>query len=158
MKRLIAVLGVFLLAIAALTVWIVINRTDTPDSLGLPDYPTTSLVANGDTYTLLVPRNAQERQLGLGAVAKLPENYGMLFEGSGQIGIWMKGMGYAIDIIWLDGNNRVIHIVHNAQPDSYPETVYYNPSDTDAKMVVELNSGEAKRLGIEIGTILELSR
>lgn len=158
MKRHIAVLGAVLAMMAILSVWYIATRPSELESLDLPDYPTASMAVDGDIYTLLVPRNTQERQLGLGAVKKLPEKYGMLFEGSGQIGIWMKGMHYAIDIIWLDSTNRVIHIVHNAQPDSYPETVYSNQPYTDARMVVELNTDEAKRLGIDNGTVLDIRR
>ena len=122
----------------------------------LPDYPTKTATIQGEKYTILTTRTVQENRLGLGAVADLPDNYGMSFFGSGKIGIWMKGMKYSIDIIWLDKDGRVIHIVHDAQPSSYPKTTFANPAGTDAHLVIELNTGEAKRLGLENGMKITL--
>ncbi len=118
----------------------------------LPNYPTKTVTISGEKFTIMLPKKGQEQHLGLGAVSKLPQNYGMMFTGDGSIGIWMKGMSYPIDIIWLDESDAVIHIVENAEPSSYPKTTFINPSPTIAKSVIELNTGEAKRLGLQIGS------
>lgn len=118
----------------------------------LPDYPTKIMKVGNEEITLLVPTTSQERALGLGAVADLPENYGMLFSGYGEIGLWMKGMKYAIDIIWLDKDDAVIHFVNDARPESYPETIFSNPPNSTAVVAVELNSGDIERFNISIGT------
>lgn len=122
------------------------GRSDTD----LPDYPIQLVEIRNEPYRLLVPRNEAERTIGLAAVPVLPDGHGMLFQGHGQIGIWMKDMRYSIDIIWLDGDDVVIHIEHSVQPDSYPQ-VFLNPAVTNARQVIELNSGEVKRIGLDIG-------
>ncbi len=132
------------------------NVTEQKNTYNLPDYPTKTATIQGEKFTILTTRTSQESQLGLGAVEKLPSHYGMSFNAYGRMGIWMKGMNYPIDIIWLDKNGAVVHIVHDAQPSSYPKTTFYNPVETNARMVIELNSGEAKRLGLENGVKITL--
>lgn len=129
------------------------KQAETPK---LPDYPTKIATIGGEKFTILQTRTEKERRLGLGAVPKLPKNYGMSFTANGSMGIWMKGMKYPIDILWLDKENTVVHIVHDAEVSSYPKTTFYNPRETDARMVIEINSGEAKRLGVENGSKITL--
>lgn len=122
----------------------------------LPDYPRKTAVVSGEDFTLLAPQTLAERRLGLGAVSELPDHYGMIFPGDGRIGIWMKGMSYAIDIIWIDKDGVVLHVEHNAEPASYPKTTFSNPADTKAGYAIELNAGEAKRLNVQIGATITL--
>lgn len=158
MKRLPLICSL-ILAFGALGIGAVIvyKVTHAPKSTpSLPSYARQTALIGGERVTLLMPETIEERQLGLGAVAELPKNHGMVFRGNDSINIWMKGMRYPIDIIWLDDKNTVIHVVDTAKPDSYPETTYMNPTGTDARAVVELNAGEAKRLNVRIGTTISL--
>lgn len=135
-----------------------IKDTDRSGHDTLPDYPTVDVKIANEDFTILMPRNREEWALGLGAIDELPEHYGMLFVAdSGELGIWMKGMKYAIDIIWLDKNDKVIHIVENAEPSSYPE-IFRNPPLTFAARAIEINSGEVKRLGVKRGDLIKFKR
>lgn len=84
----------------------------------------------------------------------LPENRGMLFvfKNEARHGIWMMNMSFPIDIIWLDSQKEVVHIVENAKP---CETVtlckpYFPPGN--AKYVLEVNAGFVAKHGIELGS------
>lgn len=116
----------------------------------LPDYPRIGVKIGAEDFTILETKKGKESSLGLGAVPELPKNYGMLFGGRGSIGIWMKGMNYPIDIIWIDENWEVIHIAHDVKPSSYP-TVFTNPKGTNAWYVIEIGAGEVRRLGLDMG-------
>lgn len=142
-------IGVAVALLAACAAFVIQqNYASTRITSALPDYPHKIAVIGNETYTLLAPRTAKERQLGLGAVPALPAHYGMLFPGFGTIGIWMKGMKYSIDILWIDARGTVVHIEHDVDPSTYPKT-FTNPKDTDARYVIELQAGEAKRLGLK---------
>lgn len=128
------------------------------EDVDLPDYPRIEATIGSEKFTPLQTRDIKENRLGLGAVPVLPKNYGMTISGKDRIGVWMKGMKYPIDIIWIDKDGRVIHIVHDAQPSSYPKTTYYNPIGTYADLVVEIGAGEAKRLNLENGAKISLKQ
>ncbi len=131
------------------------SQAKAPSGVFLPDYPRKTATIKGETFTLLVPKTTEERHRGLAAAPVLPDNYGMLFSGAGSIGIWMKDMRYAIDIIWLDTNGNVLLSMYRVQPETFP-TVFQNPIGTDARFVVELVGGEAQRLGLKTGDTIEL--
>lgn len=103
-------------------------------------------------YQLRVAHTERARVAGLAGVTQLSENGGLLmdFESDGQWGIWMKGMKIPIDIVWLNSNKQVVHIVENASPDT-PETTYL-PLE-EARYVVELAAGAVSRDGITQGAV-----
>lgn len=109
------------------------------------------LIIADNSYYATVMQTDDERQRGLSNTPRLSSDQAMLFvfPGDGRWGIWMKDMRYAIDIVWLDRSKNVVHMVENAQPDSYPETTYH-PS-VPARYVIELPSGTIKRTAITSG-------
>ncbi len=147
-------IGFGLAIVACLLLFVFLNRSGISS---LPDYPRKTGTINGQQLTLLETQTAEERALGLGVVEKLPKNHGMIFPGQKLISIWMKGMKFPIDIIWLDKDNRVIHTVRDARPESYPQTTFINPKGTDARMVIELNTGDIERLNIKNGDVFEIN-
>ncbi len=96
-----------------------------------------------------------ERSLGLGGRSYLAEGTGLLFifDKSDTYGIWMKNMLFPIDVAWLDSKYKIIHIEHDIQPFSYPETFY--PS-SPARYILETNAGFFDKNGISTGTTLGL--
>lgn len=99
----------------------------------------------------------EERVRGLSGRASLETGRGLLFifQEAAEQGFWMKDMRFPIDIIWIDEHWRVSGIEASVSPASYPEIFY---SETPVRYVLELNSGEASRLGIDIGSKLYLIR
>ena len=101
-------------------------------------------------------RTAAERTRGLGGHAPLGADEGMLFvfPEAGRHSFWMKGMTFALDIIWIrDG--QVVHVLADVPPprpgtpDS--ELPIYTPPAT-ADYVLEVSAGFAARWGIQAGS------
>lgn len=114
----------------------------------------------------LVVNSPNNQQLGLEVVADeqsfikglsgrpcLPENSGMMFSFSSPDyhKFWMKDMQFNIDIVWLDSAKSVLGITENLNPNTYPQTF---TSPLPAQYVLELNSGEAQKLGFQKETSL----
>lgn len=110
-----------------------------------------SLQLHGQRYHILVMRTEAELQKGLSGTDSLPEGQAMVFvfASDSKWGMWMKDMNYPIDIVWLNADRQVVHVVKNAQPSSYPDTTY--TPDVPARYVIELPSGTIERTGIAIG-------
>jgi uncharacterized protein len=108
---------------------------------------------NGATLKTQVSDTEIERELGLGGKTCIPKNSAMLFafDNAGYYGIWMKGMHFTIDIVWLDGSKNVTHIERNISPDTYPHI--YTP-DKQSVYVIELHAGKANELGLNVGSQL----
>jgi uncharacterized protein len=87
---------------------------------------------------------------GLSGRDGLAEGEGMLFifNDTGAHFFWMKDMKFAIDILWLNEETKVVHIKESVTPESYPETF---GSDEPAKYVLELPAGFTAKYGIKEG-------
>lgn len=96
-----------------------------------------------------------ERARGLSGRESLREDQGLLFvyDEPGIYSFWMKDMNFAIDIIWIDENKKIIDITHDARPESYPSTFI---PQSPAQYVLEVNSGWAERHGVEVGDTMNL--
>ncbi len=105
------------------------------------------------TFTLYAPTDGEELQKGLSVFDKIDPNEGMIFRGLlvGTQTFWMKDMKFDIDIIWVNKDNQVIHIVYNASKDSYPNK-FMNPVERPSSYVIEINAGLAEKHGIAPGS------
>lgn len=103
------------------------------------------------TIAAKVARSDQARERGLAQSDSLAEGTGMLFvfDEESRWGIWMKDMKYPIDIIWINNKKEVVHIVHQATPDSYPRKTF-KPKEM-ARYVLEVPAGVAKKHSIGVG-------
>ena len=102
-----------------------------------------------------VAKTWAERIKGLSDTPFLPEEVVKLFifDTMGEHSIWMKDMNYAIDIIWIDNQNKIVDIKKNATPESYPES--FSPK-TEALYVIETASGFVDKHKIKIGDAVTL--
>ena len=114
-----------------------------------------SLQAGGQTYHLELAATPEARQQGLSGREALAQDRGMLFmyEREGIFCFWMQDMQFALDIMWLDAQQTVVHIEAHVSPETYPAS--FCP-DSGAQYVIELNAGEAARAGIETGQQLDI--
>lgn len=146
-KFLVAV-GVLLVIILGAAIFHVASHTNAqPMVYGQPQ----RLVAGKYSYTLEVPESESAKEKGLGERSSLPQNRGMLFpyDMSDTRCFWMKGMRFPLDIIWVDSQHKVTMIEPGLSPDTYPQAFCGT-----AQYVIELNSGQAARSGIKIGSQL----
>lgn len=102
-----------------------------------------------------VVSKVSDRQRGLSKAKSLPLNEGMLFvfEENGIYPFWMKDMNFAIDIIWIGENKRIVYIASNVPPEpgkKDKELMLYRP-DSDSRYVLEINAGLAQLHGVQVG-------
>lgn len=99
--------------------------------------------------------SANDKKTGLSKYDTLPLDQGMLFvfDKSDIYPFWMKGMKFAIDIIWIDQNKKVVDIAKNVPPEPGKNDVQlkqYKPSAA-SKYVLEVNAGLSDLNNINIG-------
>lgn len=96
-----------------------------------------------------------ELQLGLSGRDSLPAGGGMLFimPASARHGFWMKDMNFSLDLIWIDENWKVVQVMPDVPPESYPHV--FQP-DIPVRYVLEVNAGWAKDNNIAPGASVEL--
>lgn len=91
-----------------------------------------------------------ERVKGLSDRPSLPDDCGLLFVygQASRHGIWMKDMHFPIDIVWLDEDKKIVHLLEHVQPETYPDV--FQPS-APARYIIELNAGMAQQSGFSVG-------
>jgi hypothetical protein len=100
---------------------------------------------------------AEERARGLMFRPSLEKNRGMLFTFAEpqQWSFWMKNTRIPLDIIWMDGRRKIVHVerrvpICNRTDDGCPQ---YQPNE-NALYVLELAAGSAEALKLERGASL----
>lgn len=66
--------------------------------------------------------------------------------------MWMKNMKFSIDMVWVNGQNKITKIEKNVTPGTYPQTFCAD----NTSYVLELNSGAATKAGLSVGQRLSL--
>jgi uncharacterized membrane protein (UPF0127 family) len=121
------------------------NNTTSIDADFFPNYKKTTISINGINVTMAIASTDEQRIRGLSGIEKMNENEGMLFlfDKPSKQGFWMNKMNFPIDIIWLDSNNKVVHIEKQLEPCKlFLACPVYNP-EVDSQYVIELRSGFA---------------
>ncbi|MFQ6082526.1 MAG: DUF192 domain-containing protein [Candidatus Aminicenantia bacterium] len=106
---------------------------------------------NGKSVTAELAITDQERAVGLMFRESLSSDQGMLFifEEEGYYSFWMKNMKFAIDIIWIDENKRILHIEEKVLPCRKEPCPSYL-SSLPARYVLELVAGKVKEENLKI--------
>lgn len=101
-------------------------------------------------FSVEIADDAAGRAQGLMYRKKMASSAGMLFiyDAPHRASFWMRNTLIPLDMIFLDKTGRITNIKHNAQP--LDET----PIDggDGVLMILEINGGMAKALGIRIGS------
>jgi len=73
---------------------------------------------DGNTIIADLVKSEEDRARGLMFRKTLNEDQGMLFvfESEGLYSFWMKNMNFSIDILWLDGQKRIVHLEREVPP------------------------------------------
>lgn len=112
-----------------------------------------TIMVNGQVVEVQLAKTELARERGLGGKICLGDKQGMLFQFNqpGNYPFWMKDMRFPIDIVWISTNHRVVGVAANVLPSSYPKTYV---SQQPAQDVLELDAGQAARIGLKEGTLL----
>ena len=101
------------------------------------------------------------RVRGLMFQDELPSNQGMIFvfDNPGLYSLWMLNMQFSLDMIWFDGDGKVIHIEKDVPPCKTPLEITtcqsINP-DGQSLYVLEVTSGFVEKNNITKDSILEI--
>lgn len=113
--------------------------------------PHVTMHVGDGVFTAQVLKTDKERAKGLSGRAGLGVDEAVLFvfDSDSKWSMWMKEMHFPIDIVWLDKSKKVVHIVKNVPPESYPKETF-TPTE-DARYVVEFAAGTVEKKAIVIG-------
>jgi uncharacterized protein len=88
----------------------------------------------------------------------LAKDHGMLFVHpvSGHYSYWMYQTYIPLDMIWMDENRKIVEIVESAPPckTAASKCAHFGGNET-ARFVLELNGGESRRYGIQVGEMID---
>lgn len=113
------------------------------------------LTINNAKLKVEIADTKEKRSKGLGEREKIASDEGMLFvfDKSDKYAFWMKGMKFALDLVWIRGD-MVVDVTKDAKPplpgqadESLPK---YSSSETIDK-VLEVNKGVSDNLNIKVG-------
>lgn len=109
-------------------------------------------------YAVEVADDDAERARGLMFRDALEPDSGMLFvhEREEPQAYWMKNTRIPLDILYFDADRRLVSQQRDVPPCSLGDRCPPYPSAAPARFVLELNAGEAARIGLEDGTELTL--
>jgi len=140
-----------LMTLAAALAGIVRAQSAPPEDL--EQFPRTSLeIVSGKRiarFDVWIADTPQRDQQGLMFVRDLPAERGMLFpqNPARSMSMWMKNTFIPLDMIFIDGNGRISHIVEQAVPLSLATIDSGGP----VAAVLEIKGGEVARLGFKVG-------
>ena len=111
----------------------------------------------GQRYAIEIADDDAERARGLMFRDELAVGHGMLFihERQGPLAYWMKNTRIPLDILYFDEAQKLVSQQRDVPPCSLGDRCPPYPSSAPARYVLELNAGEAARIGLEDGAKLE---
>lgn len=116
--------------------------------------PPPTLQLHGQIIKLELADTETKRARGLSGRSPLARDEGMLFvfPGPTKPGFWMKEMKFPLDLVWLDEKWRVVDLIQNATPESYPQT--FTPP-APVKYVLEVTAGFVNRNHLKVGDTVQ---
>jgi len=121
--------------------------------VGCGTYRTDKVVTvSSASFNTEVVTSLTDKEKGLSGRPCIEPNQAMLFvfDKPSRYFIWMKGMRFPIDIVWITADHKVAGYEFDVPPSSYP-TRFANKA-MPAQYVLELKANSAKNLAIDIGT------
>jgi uncharacterized membrane protein (UPF0127 family) len=106
---------------------------------------------NGKIITAELAASDAERARGLMNREIINPDQGMLFvfDNEGVHSMWMKNMLIPLDFLWLDREQRIVHIEENVPPCKRDPCPSY-ASKIPAMYVLELKAGSIKQNGLNL--------
>ena len=120
---------------------------------GAQSLPAVKMKIGDRTFDLEVAKTSDQQAIGLMKRDSMPENRGMIFvfQDEHMLEFWMKDTRIPLDIMYLDGNGKVVSV-----STMRPYDLSTVSSEVPAQYAIELNAGMVKRLGIKTGDVLDI--
>lgn len=116
--------------------------------------PLTLVTATGQhRYSVEIAATPDQQQRGLMFRTRMTRAQGMIFPfvPPRPASFWMENTVLPLDLVFIGADRRVLNIAANAKPFSRD----FIPSTGDAAAVLELNAGEAARIGLRPGDAVQ---
>jgi uncharacterized membrane protein (UPF0127 family) len=113
----------------------------------------------GHTYTIEIAADDASRAHGLMDRTSMDADHGMLFvfDDDAPRAFWMKNTKIPLDILFFDAERKLVSVQYNVPPCQSDPCPGYS-SGAPARYVLELNGGEAIKLGLTSGDAMEIHR
>jgi uncharacterized membrane protein (UPF0127 family) len=110
-------------------------------------------VQTGTTYSVEVVTTLNSRAKGLSGRQSLAPGWGMLFvfDSLAPQAMWMKGMLFPLDIVWLDEQMSVVNLYRSCPPCKEGDDCMNYSSGSRVLYGLELPAGAAAADGLRIG-------
>jgi len=145
------------LGIGALALWAMLGTATVSQALELPACEEDQVHVLGTTagiitYKVEIADEPEEQARGLMFRSSLESDAGMLFifDPPRAASFWMRNTMIPLDMIFIDDRGRVTNVAERTIP--YSE--FTQRSEGPVRAVLEVNAGEAARLGIGPGTVV----
>ena len=112
---------------------------------------------HGKRFTTEFATNDASRERGLMMRTELAADHSMLFVFAQDAPrwFWMKNTLIPLDILYFDGNRKMVSVQPNVPPCKADPCPSY-PSDFPARYVLELAGGTAAQMGVQMGDELTI--
>ncbi|WP_193195670.1 DUF192 domain-containing protein [Nostoc sp. MG11] len=133
------------------------TQTPAPENLGQTlQISGKAIVPNGTTIQLEVAQTPAQQAKGLMYRPALPDNRGMLFQfpSAQPVSFWMKNVPVPLDMVFL--NKGVVKYIQAAAPPCKSEPCPTYGPNTPIDTVIELRSGRAAELNLQVGDIVKI--
>jgi hypothetical protein len=148
--------------VVAFTFWCLptASQANASANVAQPRLPTIALILQvgmmAHRYQVEVARTADQQAMGMMFRRSMERNRGMIFpfEAARELTFWMENTVLPLDLIFIGADHRVLRIARDAKPFSR-ELI---SSGGAANAVLELNAGEAARIGLKPGDRVEYTQ
>jgi uncharacterized membrane protein (UPF0127 family) len=116
------------------------------------------VLPDGFAVSVEVAADDSTRTQGLMFRDRLAEDRGMLFlfPATNEYAFWMKNTLIPLDMVWLDEQQRIVHVSHDVPPCKADPCPSYPPGGF-ARSVLELAAGTAVKHRVTDGAVLRIS-
>jgi uncharacterized protein len=110
----------------------------------------------GQRFQVEVADDDDKRSRGLMFRDSMDIDHGMLFIHDEQMPLayWMKNTKIPLDILYFDNERKLVSQQRDVPPCSLGNRCPPYPSEAPARYVLELNAGQAAKLGLKDGAVL----
>jgi uncharacterized membrane protein (UPF0127 family) len=118
-----------------------------------------SVELKGQRFSIEIAETDAAREHGLMDRESMPQDHGMLFvfQDDQPRAFWMKNCKFPQDMLFFDADRKLISIQHDVPACTADPCPRYS-SGAPARYVLELNAGQARKLGVAPGDEMQIQR
>ena len=118
-----------------------------------------SVELKGQRFSIEIAENDATREHGLMDRESMPQDHGMLFvfQDDAPRAFWMKNCKFPQDMLFFDADRRLVSVQHDVPACTADPCPPYS-SGAPARYVLELNAGQARKLGLAPGDEMQIQR